>query len=108
MRGACGGARAARAAAQAGMGVRVVVGTALAVLLLCGVGLAAPAAGGPSGERPARDAGGGSDHDAAGWEEELRVGVAELVAVLAESRALFAKVLGRLEGLAELSLAELS
>eukprot|EP01046_Picozoa_sp_COSAG06_P064207 COSAG06_NODE_15236_length_1087_cov_2.153846_2_plen_50_part_01 len=44
------------------MGVRVVVGTALAVLLLCGVGLAAPAAGagGPSGERPARDAGAGS------------------------------------------------
>jgi hypothetical protein len=76
------------------MGFRVVVGTALAVLLLCGVGLAAPAAGGPSGERPARDAGGS--------EEELRVGaaeLAELAAVPAESRALFAKVLGRLEGM---------
>ena len=73
------------------MGFRVVVGTALAVLLLCGVGLAAPAAGGPSGERPARDAGGS--------EEELRVGAAELAAVPAESRALFAKVLGRLEGM---------
>ena len=96
-------ARAARRAAQVGMGFRVVVGTALAMLLLCGVGLAAPAAGGPSGERPARDAGGS--------EEELRVGaaeLAELAAVPAESRALFAKVLGRLEGLAELSLAELS
>jgi hypothetical protein len=76
----------------------VVVGTALAVLLLCGVGLAAPAAGGAGGERPARDAGAGSD-DAAGLAEELRVGAAELAAVPAESRALFAKVLGRLEGM---------
>ena len=93
-------ARAARVAAQVGMGFRVVVGTSLVVLLLCGVSLVAPTASGPSGERPARDVG--------GLEEELRVGVAELAAVLAESRALFAKVLGRLEGLAELSLAELS
>eukprot|EP01046_Picozoa_sp_COSAG06_P064714 COSAG06_NODE_15584_length_1060_cov_1.324662_1_plen_85_part_00 len=83
-----------------GMGFRVVVGTSLAVLLLCGVSLVAPTASGPSSERPARDVG--------SLEEELRVGVAELAAVLAESRALFAKVLGRLEGLAELSLAELS
>ena len=71
---------------------------ALAVLLLCGVGLAAPAAGGPSGEMPARDAGAGGD-DAVGLEEELRFGAAELAAVPAESRALFAKVLGRLEGM---------
>eukprot|EP01046_Picozoa_sp_COSAG06_P012930 COSAG06_NODE_772_length_12432_cov_119.880159_13_plen_730_part_00 len=99
MRGACGGARAARASARAGMGFRVVVGTALAVLLLCGVSLAAPGGGGPSGEMPARDAGAGSDHDAAGLEEELRVGAAELAAVPAESRALFARVLGRLEGM---------
>ena len=72
VRGACGSARAARAAARAGMGFRVVVGTALAVLLLCGVSLAAPAAGGAFGEMPARDAGAGSDHAAAGLEEELR------------------------------------
>ena len=81
------------------MGFRVAVGTALAVLLLCGVGLAAPAASGAFGEMPARGAGAGSDHDAAGSAEELRVGAAELAAVPAESRVLFAKVLGRLEGL---------
>jgi hypothetical protein len=65
----------------------------VAALLLCGVSLAAPTAG---GEMPL-NAGGGSD--AAGLEEELRVGAAELAAVPAESRALFAKVLGRLEGM---------
>ena len=69
----------------------------MAALLLCGVSLAAPTAGGPGGEMP-RNAGAGSD-DAAGLEEELRVGAAELAAVPAESRALFAKVLGRLEGM---------
>jgi hypothetical protein len=43
--------------------------------------------------------GAGSDHDVARLQEELRVGAAELAAVPAESRALFAKVLGRLEGM---------
>jgi hypothetical protein len=70
--------------------------TALAALLLCGASLAAPAAGGAGGDMP-RDMGGGSD--AAGLEEELHVGAAELAAVPAESRAVLAKVLGRLEGL---------
>ncbi len=59
----------------------------MAALLLCGVSLAAPAEGGAGGD------------DAAGLVEELRVGAAELAAVPAESRALFAKVLGRLEGM---------
>ena len=68
----------------------------MAALLLCGVSLAAPTAGGAGGEMP-RNAGGGSD--AAGLEEELRVGAAELAAVPAESRAVLAKVLGRLEGM---------
>ena len=77
------------------MSFRAIVVVALAALLLCGVSLAA---GGAGGERPL-DTGAGSDHDAAGWEDELRVGAAELAAVPAESRALFAKVLGRLEGL---------
>ena len=74
------------------MGFRVIVGVAVAALLLCGVSLAAPAAG---GEMPL-NAGAGS---AAHLHDELRVGAAELAAVPAESRALFAKVLGRLEGL---------
>eukprot|EP01046_Picozoa_sp_COSAG06_P012925 COSAG06_NODE_772_length_12432_cov_119.880159_8_plen_584_part_00 len=99
MRGACGGTRAARASARAGMGSRAIFGTALAALLLCGVSSAAPGGGGPTGEMTARDAGAGSDHGAAGLEEELRVGAAELAAVPAESRVLFAKVLGRLEGM---------
>ena len=60
----------------------------MAALLLCGVSLAAPTAGGAGGEMPL-NAGGGSD--AAGLEEELRVGAAELAAVPAESRALFAR-----------------
>jgi hypothetical protein len=42
--------------------------------------------------------GAGGD-DNAGLEEELRVGAAELAAVPAESRAVLAKVLGRLEGM---------
>ena len=88
-----GGAGSPRAAARAGMGFRGMVVTALAALLLCGASLAAPAAG---GDMP-RDMGGGSD--AAGLEEELHVGAAELAAVPAESRAVLAKVLGRLEGL---------
>jgi hypothetical protein len=77
------------------MSFRAIVVVALAALLLCGVSLAA---GGAGGERPL-DTGAGSDHDAAGWEDELRVGAAELAAVPAESRALFAKVLGRLDGM---------
>jgi hypothetical protein len=89
------GAGAPRAAARAGMSFRAIVVVALAALLLCGVSLAA---GGAGGERPL-DTGAGSDHDAAGWEDELRVGAAELAAVPAESRALFAKVLGRLDGM---------
>jgi hypothetical protein len=96
-RGGCGGAGAPRAAARAGMSFRCIVGTAVAALLLCGVGLGAPAAGGAGGERP-RDTGAGSD-DAAGLEEELRIGAAELAAVPAESRAVLAKVLGRLKGM---------
>ena len=91
-----GGAGSPRAAARAGMGFRGMVVTALAALLLCGASLAAPAAGGAGGDMP-RDMGGGSD--AAGLEEELHVGAAELAAVPAESRAVLAKVLGRLEGL---------
>ena len=91
-----GGAGSPRAAARAGMGFRGMVVTALAALLLCGASLAAPAAGGAGGDMP-RDMGGGSD--AAGLEEELHVGAAELAAVPAESRALCAKVLGRLEGM---------
>ena len=83
-------------AARAGMGFRGMVVTALAALLLCGASLAAPATGGAGGDMP-RDMGGGSD--AAGLEEELHVGAAELAAVPAESRALCAKVLGRLEGM---------
>ena len=74
------------------MSFRSIVGAAVAALLLCGVSLAAPAAG---GEMPL-NAGAGS---AAHLHEELRVGAAELAAVPAESRALFAKVLGRLEGM---------
>ena len=66
----------------------------MAALLLCGVSLAAPTAG---GEKPLNAGAGGDDN--AGLEEELRVGAAELAAVPAESRALFAKVLGRLEGM---------
>eukprot|EP01046_Picozoa_sp_COSAG06_P052899 COSAG06_NODE_9007_length_2013_cov_2.133751_1_plen_179_part_10 len=77
------------------MNFRCIVGTAVAALLLCGVGLGAPTAG---GEKP-RNAGVGSTSDAAGLEEELRVGASELAAVPAESRAVLAKVLGRLEGM---------
>ena len=70
-----GGAGSPRAAARAGMGFRGMVVTALAALLLCGASLAAPTAGGAGGEMPL-NAGGGSD--AAGLEEELHVGAAEL------------------------------
>ena len=84
------------AAARAGMSFRSIFGAAVAALLLCGVSLAAPTAGGAGGEMPLNAAGAGSD--AAGL-EELRVGAAELAAVPAESRALFAKVLGWLEGM---------
>jgi hypothetical protein len=73
------------------MGFRVIVGVAVAALLLCGVSFAAPAAGGVGGET-------GSD-DVARASDELHVGVVELAAVPAESRALFAKVLGRLDGM---------
>jgi hypothetical protein len=76
------------------MSFRSIVGAALAALLLCGVSLAAPTAGGEK----TRNAGAGGD-DNAGLEEELRVGAAELAAVPAESRAVLAKVLGRLEGM---------
>ena len=64
-----GGAGAPRAAARAGMSFRSIVGAAVAALLLCGVSLAAPAEGGAGGD------------DAAGLEEELGVGAAELAAV---------------------------
>ena len=66
---------------------------AWAGLLLCGGSLAAPAAG---GEMPL-NAGAGSV--LAHLHEEQGVGAAELAAVPAESRALFAKVLGRLDGM---------
>jgi hypothetical protein len=75
------------------MGFRVIVGVAVAVLLLCGVSLAAPAARGVDGEMH------GAGSDAAGLNEQLRVGAAELAAVPAESRVLFAKVLGQLDGM---------
>ena len=78
------------------MGFRVIVGVAVAVLLLCGVSLAAPAARGVDGEMPL-NAGAGSV--LAHLHEEQGVGAAELAAVPAESRALFAKVLGRLNGM---------
>ena len=71
-----------------------VFGAALAALLLCSFAVVAPWAGGPSGEM--HD---GSIDEAAHLQEELRVGAAELAAVPAESRAVVAKVLGRLEGL---------
>ena len=71
----------------------MIVGVAVAALLLCGVSLAAPAAG---GEMPL-NAGAGSV--LAHLHEEQGVGAAELAAVPAESRALFAKVLGRLDGM---------
>ena len=63
---------------------------AAAALVLCGLAMSAPSAAG---------AGGGSDDAAARASLELRVGASELVAVPAASRALFAKVLGRLEGM---------
>ena len=63
---------------------------AAAALVLCGLALSAPSAAG---------AGGGSDDAAARASLELRVGASELAAVPAASRALFAKVLGRLEGM---------
>ena len=65
----------------------------MAALLLCSFAVVAPWAGGPSGEM--HD---GSIDEAAHLQEELRVGAAELAAVPAESRAVVAKVLGRLEG----------
>jgi hypothetical protein len=68
-----------------------VFGAALAALLLCSFAVVAPWAGGPSGEM--HD---GSIDEAAHLQEELRVGAAELAAVPAESRAVVAKVLGRL------------
>ena len=71
-----------------------VFGAALAALLLCSFAVVAPWAGGPSGEM--HD---GSIDEAAHLQEELRVGAAELAAVPAESRAVVAKVLGRLGGL---------
>eukprot|EP01046_Picozoa_sp_COSAG06_P089436 COSAG06_NODE_35819_length_455_cov_0.848315_1_plen_100_part_10 len=76
------------------MSFRSIVGAAVAALLLCGVSLAAPTAGGAGGEMH-----GAGSNDAAGLEDELRVGAAELAEVPAESRAVLAKVLGRLEGL---------
>jgi hypothetical protein len=77
------------------MSFRSIVEAAVAALLLCGVSLAAPAAGGAGGEMH----GAVSDYDAAGLGQELRVGAAELAVVPVESRALFAKVLDRLEGM---------
>jgi hypothetical protein len=71
-----------------------VFGAALAALLLCSFAVVAPWAGGPSGEM--HD---GSIDEAAHLQEELRVGAAELAAVPAESRAVVAKVLGRLGAL---------
>jgi hypothetical protein len=69
---------APRAAARAGMSFRSIVGAAVAALLLCGVSLAAPTAGGAGGEMH-----GAGSNDAAGLEDELRVGAAELAEVAA-------------------------
>ena len=66
----------------------------MAALLLCGSAVVAPSAAGVSGEMHA-----GNRDEAAHLHEELRVGAAELAAVPAASRALFAKVLGWLEGM---------
>ena len=74
---------------------RKVAGVAWVALLLCGVVSAAPTAGGAGGERPPDNMGAGSDE--APGSEELSIGAAELAAVPVESRALFAKVLGRLD-----------
>ena len=68
---------------------------AAAALVLCGLALSAPSAAGAGGDRHAA----GSDDAAARASEELRVGAAELAAVPGASRALFAKVLGRMEGM---------
>jgi hypothetical protein len=67
--------------------------TAAAALLLCGLASSAPSAAGARADPPPTDA---ASADASA---ELRVGAAELAAVPAESRAVLAKVLGRLEGL---------
>jgi hypothetical protein len=56
------------------MSFRSIVGAAVAALLLCGVSLAAPAAGGVGGEMH----GAGSDYDAAGLGQQLRVGAGAL------------------------------
>ena len=68
---------------------------AAAALVLCGLALSAPSAAGVGGDRHAA----GSDDAAARASEELRVGAAELAAVPAASRALFAKVRGEMEGM---------
>ena len=86
-------ARAAsrRAARAAGGGAMIrSAAAAAAALVLCGLAMSAPSAAG---------AGGGSDDAAARASLELRVGASELAAVPAASRALFAKVLGRLDGM---------
>jgi hypothetical protein len=90
-------ARAAsrRAARAAGGGAMIrSAAAAAAALVLCGLALSAPSAAG-AGDRHAA----GSDDAAARASEELRVGAAVPAAVPAAARALFAKVLGRLEGM---------
>eukprot|EP01044_Picomonas_judraskeda_P008312 COSAG03_NODE_941_length_5251_cov_254.015334_5_plen_384_part_00 len=73
------------------MGFSRVAGVAWVALLLCAVVSATLTASGAGGERPL-DMGAG-----ASGSEEFSIGAAELAAVPAESRALFAKLLGRLD-----------
>jgi hypothetical protein len=78
----------------------MVLSAAAVALLLCGLAQSAPSApstpsaAGAGGDRRA----GGSNY-VVGLQEELSIGAAELAAVPAESRTLFAKVLGRLDGM---------
>ena len=92
--GPTGGAGGAQVAARTTGGGAMIRSTAAAalLLLLCGLALSAPA--GARADPPPE-----ASEDAAHAAEELRGGAAELAAVPPESRALFAQVLGRLDGL---------
>ena len=94
--GPTGGAGGAQVAARTTGGGAMIRSTAAAalLLLLCGLALSAPSAAGARADPPPE-----ASEDAAHAAEELRVGAASLAAVPPESRALFARVLGRLDGL---------
>eukprot|EP01046_Picozoa_sp_COSAG06_P069308 COSAG06_NODE_18844_length_865_cov_9.053525_1_plen_187_part_10 len=70
--------------------------TAAAALLLCGLASCAPSAAGARADPPPTASEDAASEDASA---ELHVGAAELAAVPVESRAVLAKVIGRLEGL---------